>query len=75
MKIICAAIKLKNNKIIRGHRHADCLRTAERMGVSVEGVRERIEGFMTSENEFVDRKEAHQIHKGEEGELYSEDLY
>lgn len=71
--VICAAILTSGNVIVRGQRHSDCIVTAvERMRLSVSG---RTEGFITSKNRFVDRKEAHQIHFGTEGTLYSEDLY
>lgn len=87
--IICAAIRMPDGYIVRGHRHADAIRTAS-------GIpryhRERAwgpnQGFVTSRNRYVDRVEACQIQKaagiksvlaGAEGylhgELYSEDLY
>lgn len=84
--VICAAIKTGNHITIRGHRHADCIRTASQMSyVSQENLRNRIEGFITSRNRFVDRVEGLKIQKeagikskspgGYVRELYSEDLY
>ena len=91
--IICAAIKitLPDNgvKIYYGHRHNHCL---EAMNGELSWTMNRQEiikvskeqGFITSENEFVNRKEAWEIAKsnnqiiqtsGSEGTLYSEDLY
>lgn len=89
-KIICAAVKYKD-EIFRGHRHCHAI-AAMRDKLSYNMTRrdmERIneeQGFMTSENRFVDRKEAFEIAvnggqlKGlknfEKGQnLYSEDLY
>lgn len=82
--IICAAIKLSNNIIIRCHRHADGFRVAIAHGWNTN---DRVEGFITSKNRFVDRKEAWliQYYAGapsanprgysQTSELYSEDLY
>jgi hypothetical protein len=81
--VICAAIQAKTGEIIRGHRHHDCLRRMDNMHISIRG---RVEGFITSLNRFVDRKEAYklQILAGKESvseagyfgeELFSEDLY
>ncbi len=74
-KIICSAIKTGGNVIIKGHRHCDCLATAERMRTPIEFIRNRTEGFITSENNFVGRQEAHLIHTGKKGKLFSEDIY
>ncbi len=73
--IICAAIKTSGNVVVRGHRHNDCLRTAFNMNLESNSIAERTEGFITSKNRFVDRKEAHQIYFDTEGRLFSEDLY
>lgn len=83
---ICAAVKFGNGLIIRGHRHADCFRTAEGMTPVPPSSPRPLQGFMTSENRFVDRLygAALQIAAGipsksdrpfPGGELYSEDLY
>ena len=81
---LCAAIKLSDGYIVRGHRHNDCLRTAwdmKRIGDS-----RPEQGFLTSHGRFVDREVARQLQEaagiksvapdGYRGtELYSEDLY
>ena len=73
-----------------GFRHPHCMYTM----IAVTGLRSveisdkgdavgrEVQGFLTSENRFVDRKEAAQIHVANGGklhysntELYSEDLY
>lgn len=83
--VICAAIKTKDGQIIRGHRHADAIKAAIDRGLEL--LRESgAQGFITSKNRYVDRKEAMLIQKsagiqsvnkgGYLGdELYSEDLY
>lgn len=82
--IICAAVKTRNNDIIRCHRHSDGLTALVRRNLPISG---RIEGFITSTGRFVTRHEAYEIQiaanipskvpsgysPGEE--LYSEDLY
>lgn len=87
---ICAAVRLADGCIIRGHRHHDCLRTAlERKRVLGlhDGVRWSGEqGFVTSNNRFVTREQGYRLQVsagieskapgGYRGErLYSEDLY
>ena len=57
--VICAAIKDDYNRIIRGHRHHDCIRTLRDMPNGLE--RTFNQGFITSTNRFVERKEAMQI--------------
>lgn len=64
------------NVIIRGHRHNDCIRTARsKPYITDDDVKNSTQGFITSKNRFVDRKEAHLIHCGVEGTLFSEDIY
>ena len=89
--IICAAILVnETNKIFYGHRHDQC-HNALNSELSWTLNRQQIakikktQGFVTSKNRFVDRKEAlviartndqvldYQEIRGEE--LYSEDLY
>lgn len=80
---ICAAIKTLEGKIIRGHRHDDCIQTAIKMRLSP--LREAgSQGFMTSENRYVGREEAMRLQKAADVEsmhgyrgsiLFSEDLY
>lgn len=76
---ICAAIKMESGLIIRGQRHDDCILTAIKMKLD-ERVTQAKQGFLTSNNRFVDRKEAMIIMKklfpGLKGDiLFSEDLY
>lgn len=81
---ICAAIKgIREGRIVRGHRHNHCLRTAFEMMVDPTMA---TQGFVTSKGRFVDRTEglALQLAAGIESvapggyrgdKLYSEDLY
>lgn len=94
-KILCAAIwykdldtpihkckNIENGLVICGYRHHQCIATK----VSVVGTRgsepdKTIQGFLTSENRFVDRYEAYnialkanQIKEKKSDTLYSEDL-
>ncbi len=83
--VICSAVKF-GDVIVRGHRHCDCITTAQRMRIDTKHV-SGDEGFMTSKNRFVGRKEAFEIQKlagiksvdqyggSSTEELYSEDLY
>jgi len=87
--IICAAIRLDSGKIYYGHRHPHCIEamngelswTMNRQQIKTIG---KLQGFITSNNRFVDRTEAaiialeaKQIEKLNYSttELYSEDLY
>ncbi len=84
---ICAAIKFEKSNgdivIIRGHRHADCFLNISRRE---EKFKELKQGFITSNNRFVDREEGFKLMlavgwksaspDGYHGnQLYSEDLY
>lgn len=87
-QVICAAIRMPDGYIIRGHRHADCIATYNKIpkykGIKTGG---HEHGFVTSENRYVTRREGYeiQIRSGIESllpegkylgeELYSEDLY
>lgn len=81
---ICAAIKTKEGKLIRGQRHPDCRVSAVNYGLTPSQALAD-EGFITSENRYVDRKEGLQLQKaakiksaykdGYASELRSEDLY
>lgn len=65
--VICSAIRLPDGRIVRGHRHGDCIRTAielidHRYNIGLEPkpwnasmCRER--GFISSRNRYVDREE------------------
>ena len=90
-RIICAAIKIvETGKVYYGHRHDQCLNslngelswTMNRQEISK---LEKIQGFVTTEARFVDRKEGLQIALENDqvidktqirgNDLYSEDLY
>jgi hypothetical protein len=101
--VICAAIRLPDGRIFRGHRHGDCIRTARdsvNCNGGVDPWREGDgvgrheywtpdmcgdQGFITSANRYVDRKEGMRLQLaagiesvakgGYRGQLYSEDLY
>jgi hypothetical protein len=89
--IICAAIRIDDSgKVYYGHRHNHCLEALcgelswfmNRQEVS--GIK-KTQGFITSQNRFVDRKEGLVIALANDqvlgkkeirgDELYSEDLY
>ncbi len=83
-QIICPAIMTQTGIVFKGHRHSDCIRTARSIKSLTDfEITHRTEGFITSENVFVNRREAMKIaieagqvskdHKGVD--LYSEDLY
>ncbi len=73
--------------VICGHRHPHCMWTMgaltglRSISNAPDGVGEYTQGFLTSHNRFVDRKEGAEIHIRNGGtlhyndELYSEDLY
>lgn len=87
--IICAAIRLENDKIYYGHRHNHCIQAANdalTWGMSRKTIMslKKEQGFITNENKFVNREEAWNIAEaanqiievsGVKGTLYSEDLY
>lgn len=87
--VICAAIRMSDGYIVRGHRHCDAIRTASQIPkYKDERPFGSDQGFVTSQNRYVDRLEGARIQKaagikskmpeGQEylhGELYSEDLY
>ena len=85
--IICAAVKLPSqNKVYYGHRHNHCIEamngelswTLNRQEIAA---LEKVQGFVTSEGRFVDRKEGARLWMLSGGVLnnppllYSEDLY
>lgn len=84
---IVAAIKLEDGTIIRGQRHGDAIATAFKNLDNIEMMSHEYEqGFITSRNRFVSRKEGYclqimaNIESVAEGgyrnqELFSEDLY
>jgi hypothetical protein len=80
---LCAAIRLTDGYIIRGHRHNDCFRTLSGMTLPSD-VRVAQQGFLTTGNRFVDRRVGLQLQLaagipsargGYHSQLYSEDLY
>lgn len=89
--VICAAIRMHDGYIVIGHRHGDCFRTAEgipRYKGQVHDIHDKDQGFVTSLNRYVDRKEGLKLQlaagiesaakkHGDDyrGQLYSEDLY
>jgi hypothetical protein len=63
---ICAAIRLPDGRVIRGHRHGDCIRTAVELVNWNGGVDPgdhwdpsmcTDQGFITSKNRYVGREE------------------
>lgn len=85
--IICAAIRMSDGYLVRGHRHHNCIRTASEIP-KYEGEKWHgdDQGFITSTGRYVDRKEAFEIaskanqlkydlSRATTKELYSEDLY
>jgi hypothetical protein len=78
-KVICAAVRASNGKVVRGDRHHDAIRTLQDMpGYENEQPSGDNQGFMTSTNRFVNRAEAYRLHfpdRTERGELQSDDLY
>lgn len=88
--ILCASLNFKGN-IICGHRHSDCYAILKDVvKVKDEDMPQREnQGFLTSLNRYVDRKEAWKIAKennqikwglevsenGEDSQLISENLY
>ena len=83
---ICAAVKATNGLIFRGHRHADCFDMIVKRKMIILKA-EDAQGFITSKNRFVDRKEGLRLQleagiKSHEKDdyinmygLFSEDLY
>lgn len=82
---ICAAIITEDGRIFRGHRHNDALAVAGAIGLKQRSGHEN-QGFITSRNRYVDRKEGCQLQRAAgidsvsdlpylHDELYSEDLY
>ena len=89
--VICSAIKMHDDYVVRGHRHMDCIITARkipRYSKLGKGPHWENQGFVTSFNRYVDRKEGLrlQLKAGIEShakiygddygyQLFSEDLY
>ena len=61
--VICAAVRASNGKIVRGRRHNVAIRGLQAMqGYEGEQPEGDDQGFVTSTNRFVNRKEANRIH-------------
>lgn len=90
-RIICAAIKIvETGKVFYGHRHDQCLNSLNgelswAMNRQEISKLEKVQGFVTTEGRFVDRKEGLKIALENDqvidktqirgDNLYSEDLY
>lgn len=83
---ICAAVKTNDGEVFRCHRHADGILAIAHRNREIEPDMDKREGFITSRNRYVNRKEGMklQLEAGiksawKEGymskELFSEDLY
>ena len=83
--VICAAVKTIHGKIIRGHRHSDCLHAIRDRKLKP-GTSYNAQGFITSRDRFVDRSTGRKLQdkagiksadkEGYHGDtLFSEDLY
>jgi len=80
-------INCDSGVVILGHRHGQCIQTLlslkglRTVTYAPDGAGNHIQGFLTSKNRFVNRKEAAQIAfdtgqtKDLKGLLFSEDLY
>lgn len=85
--IVCAAIKdSRNGNVIGGVRHSYILNTIKDLNIQIPK-ENRIQGFLTDDNRFVDRCEAYTIalscgqlssttrNNKHNNELFSEDIY
>lgn len=85
--IVCAAIKdSRNGNVIGGVRHSYILNTIKDLSIQIPK-ENRIQGFLTDDNKFVDRYEAYTIalscgqlssttrNNKHNNELFSEDIY
>lgn len=86
--VICAAVRAKDGKIVRGHRHNDAMRTLQGMPAYRDErfYAEEDQGFITSFNRYVTREEGRALQDAagipsadpggyHKGTLFSEDLY
>lgn len=58
---ICAALQLIDGRVIRGHRHDDCIQTATKWRDAGQVIEHGEQGFVTSRNRFVGRAEAYEL--------------
>lgn len=83
--VICSAVIAECGTVIRGHRHYDCFRAMQQRELKNSNKPDS-QGFITSKNRFVTRKEGRKLqdlagiksvdkdgYRGDD--LYSEDLY
>lgn len=79
-------VNIDRGLVISGHRHGSIIQTVYAFGLKTvqnggNAVGDFVQGFLTSENRFIDRKEAHKLFTAQGGrpmlkdKLYSEDLY
>lgn len=87
---LCAAVLLHDGRIVRGHRHDDCISTVikwRNTGQETGRVEDVMQGFLTSRGRWVDRHEAARLQQAAGIKsvnprsrdwptyLFSEDLY
>lgn len=82
--ILCAALKMPDGKVLLGYRHVDIWENISYYNMYIgEDITKVKQGFITSDNKFVNRKEAYliayeagQIEESKKSnQLTSEDLY
>lgn len=77
--IICAAVRASDGKVVIDYRHNDAIRALQTIdGYEDEQPHGENQGFFTSTNRFVNRREAYRLHfpdRAEPDELCSDDLY
>jgi hypothetical protein len=59
--VICAAVRATNGYIVRGHRHHNALHTLKDIPNLKYGGRQEDQGFVTSFNRYVTRKEGYDV--------------
>lgn len=83
--VICAAVKTTTGRVIRGHRHGDCIKAIVSRGLKP-SKSITAQGFITSKNRYVTREQGRKIQDAAgipsaspegymRGTLFSEDLY
>lgn len=84
---IVAAMRTPTGLVLRGQRHSDCIKALKQIeSLTYFEIIKAEQGFITSKNRFVGRKEGYELQKKAkvksqreggytEGRLYSEDLY
>ena len=80
-RIVCAAILVNDEQMICGLRHGDCIKAAKYFNLPRSATNIDKQGFLTTKNRFVSRKDALKIAinagqvNREKDILFSEDLY